>query len=976
MRADKHFRLRTLGRLSLDVVVGEIGTAADVRPRHLAILAVLVLSRRALRRDALAAMFWGEQEDERARHSLSNALSALRGVLGATAISARRDEVALSEDLRLAVDAAEFEAAIEAHDDRRAVDLYAGALLDDVVVPDASGFDDWLIRERARLERLFLAACERRGPALLRAGEWTECAALAERWLHAAPQSTLAFTTLLRARSGTGTPAALRAALVDYERLRRWLAEEHGARPDATTQGVVDELQSQLATQERALASAMASTPVAAPAVEVRAAAPSSPAAAPAAASAVVAPAAGAAFGTLRLPRHRQAVGVLFAAAVMIVATALFRRSGGATPPMHTIIAVPDIQNVRGDTTLRWLQDGLPQLITNDLAAGGGIVDAVAPVRVRDVLLRRGGSASQPLTEREALDIARRVGATWSVTGGLTGGSGTYILDLAVRDVATGKPVESFTVIAPDPVQLGHLAAARLLDIASMSAGHAGDPPRFASAATVNPEAYRHYVLGLEAESERRFDDVAREFDAAIALDSGFVDALIERRGIAVERGDHALVARLDALIARHPERMSAWERLREEVDRATNDGAVGRSEALGQRLVARFPRDPRAYTLLASVLETHGRWLAADSVLRRELSLDSLAIVAGDGPCAPCEAYAGLVDVRLGRGDLSGAERAARRWVALQPGIPGPWEMLSMSLQFGGRDDEAIEAAQRAASLGTDPQHLGNLARVLLVARRFAAADSVMRVLRGRGVAGAEQVLDLESIAARERGQFRRAARLLAATADTSGLMLVQADNLVRLGRIADARRLYERSGHPARTPAAALNAEQARGFTWAHVLEADALWRAGDLAPVRALADSARLVGAHSYYGRDWVLPHHLTGLLALARGDTAGAERELEAARWGISGWTPTLELIARLHLASGDPAGAITALRDAREGPLDAMGRYVPRTELEYWLARAFAAAGHADSAHVYAARVRSAWVDADPDVRRLVADLPR
>lgn len=966
MRPDKHFRLRTLGRLSLDAAVGDFAAPAEIRPRHLAILTVLALSRRPLRRDALADLFWGEQEDERARHSLSNALSALRGVLGSGAITARRDEVALSEDVRLAVDAIEFDAAVEAHDDERAVAVYTGEFLEDVVVPDAPGFDAWVVRERARLQRGFLAACERRAPTLLRARDWGACAGLADRWLRAAPESTLALTTLLRARSGPGTPEALRAALADFERARRWLTEEHGLKPDAPAQSIVAELQAQLAMQERALA-----TSVAAPAEHPQAGLPPRDSGVVVASSARVAPAAKAS----RRWRRGAFGGVALAAAIMLTATALFRRTGTAQPT-HTVIAIPDIQDVRGDTALRWLQDGLPQLITNDLAAGGGIVDAVAPVRVRDVILRRGGAPDQPLPETEALDVARRVGATWSVTGGLTGASGTYILDLEVRDVASGDPVESFTVMAPDPVQLGHLAAARLLDIASVNAGHAGDPPRFASASTVSPEAYRHYVLGLDAESERRLADVTREFDAAIALDSGFVDAIVERRTIALDRGDNALAARLDSLIAHHPERLSDWERLSDEVTRATNEGAIGRSEALARHLVARFPRDPRAYTVLAGVLVTHGHWLAADSVLLRELSLDSLAIAAGDGPCAPCAAYAGLVDVRLSRGDLASAERAARRWVALQPGIPGAWEMLSMALQYAGRDDEAIEAARRAASLGADPVHVGNLGRVLLVTRHFDTADSVIRVLRARGGSAATEALDLQDIAARERGQFGVAARLLGASGDTSGLLLVQADNLVRLGRLAEARRLYERSGHPTRVPVDALDAEQARGFTWAHVLEGDAMWRAGDVAPLAALVDSVRRVGAHSYYGRDWGLYHHLTGLLALAHGDTAEAERELEKARWGISGWTRTLETIARLHLATGDAGGAITALRDAREGPLDAMGRYVPRTELDYWLARAFAAAGRPDSAHVYADRVRAAWADADPEVRRLLPGLPR
>ena len=45
-------------------------------------LAVLALTRRPLPRDTLLGLFWAEHDEGRARHSLSNALSSLRGALG------------------------------------------------------------------------------------------------------------------------------------------------------------------------------------------------------------------------------------------------------------------------------------------------------------------------------------------------------------------------------------------------------------------------------------------------------------------------------------------------------------------------------------------------------------------------------------------------------------------------------------------------------------------------------------------------------------------------------------------------------------------------------------------------------------------------------------------------------------------------------------------------------------------------------
>ena len=65
-----------------------------------------------------------------------------------------------------------------------------------------------------------------------------------------------------------------------------------------------------------------------------------------------------------------------------------------------------------------------------------------------------------------------------------------------------------------------------------------------------------------------------------------------------------------------------------------------------------------------------------------------------------------------------------------------------------------------------------------------------------------------------------------------------------------------------------------------------------------------------------------------------------------------------------------------LRDAYVGPMDAMGRYEPRSDIDYWMSIAFAQAGMPDSARVYAGHVRRAWRTADPEIKRKLDALIR
>src|SRR5690606_18533106 len=110
-----NFRLTTLGRLTLISPDG-VDESVGLRRRKLTLLAVLALSDRPYSRDALAEMFWGDEGDERARHSLSDALSHFRRLLGRDVIAHRRSDVMLAEDVRLDVDALELAAACTERD--------------------------------------------------------------------------------------------------------------------------------------------------------------------------------------------------------------------------------------------------------------------------------------------------------------------------------------------------------------------------------------------------------------------------------------------------------------------------------------------------------------------------------------------------------------------------------------------------------------------------------------------------------------------------------------------------------------------------------------------------------------------------------------------------------------------------------------------------------------------------------------------
>jgi serine/threonine-protein kinase len=94
-----------------------------------------------VRRDKILGLFWPESDERRARSSLSETLSRLRGSLGPNVIVTRgSDEIGISPD-HLWCDAADLLVASERGDKAEIANLYRGALLDGFFLDDGGGFD-------------------------------------------------------------------------------------------------------------------------------------------------------------------------------------------------------------------------------------------------------------------------------------------------------------------------------------------------------------------------------------------------------------------------------------------------------------------------------------------------------------------------------------------------------------------------------------------------------------------------------------------------------------------------------------------------------------------------------------------------------------------------------------------------------------------------------------------------------------------
>ena len=969
MLRDNRFRLVTLGRLTLVGAGGEEDASLARRRLKLAVLAVLALARRPVSRDTLLGLFWAEHDEARARHSLSNALSSLRGALGERSITTRDAEVAIDSETPLDVDAIAFTDAVENKDFARAVELYEGPFLEGFHVDESPAFEQWVSRERRRLESMFLKACAEHCGSLARSRRWAECEVVAGRWLDTEPLSADAAIYHLNAIKSPGTRAALAKALEEFEALRTRLNHEFELAPHPSVVELSTRIREQLANAPPE------------PVVNVRVTAetkiePLPPPSAPVEPPALTSPPPAATPAPAPRSRGPAVVGLVLALAAITIAISLAGddREPVITKPVIAVLTLP----IRGsDSASAWLSDGLPQMIDTKLA-NVTAVDVVPASRVRALMQRSGRTGNTPLPDEAARDLARRVGATHIAHGSLARDAENYVLDLSIHDVRDGSLVRNAVLTHADPLTLADQAAARILAAANVSSGG----PRLMDIETASLEAYQYYMRHLEHAQMGQHTAAVRDLDASIALDSGFIPALRARFSVGISANDTATARRLRSLIQRHADRASQFDRMEQELWDSYYAGEHERSVALARGLIRRYPRDPRGYQMLEAILLSQGSFEEAEQVAVAGLALDSLAMRAGSGPCSQCKGFSSIINMRWLQSDFVGAAAWAQRWISEQPDASPAWSHLAWSLAYARQTDSALTLMRRAVALsGNEVWALDQLARMLLVARRYAAADSVaarMESLHGDAVEG--QVADLRSLLARERGHAREANRLiedLVARAPLSayGTDVIRADNRRMMGDYAGALRIYESISHGGPTPQTSLplHPGAARAFCWHHALAGDALGSTGDTTWLRAVADTLETACRRSYYGRDWRLYHHVKGLIDMRAGRYADAEREFTSAVWTeVEGWSRTAVELARARIANGHPAEAIAALRTAYATRLDAMGRYVPISEVDYWMSRAFEAAGQPDSARVYREYHERAWKDADPEVRRHLA----
>jgi tetratricopeptide (TPR) repeat protein len=440
----------------------------------------------------------------------------------------------------------------------------------------------------------------------------------------------------------------------------------------------------------------------------------------------------------------------------------------------HAALAVFYFSNLSQDPSLNWLDGGLTEMLTTNLAQVKGL-DVISTERVLSALQRAGKSETSGMDPGSALQIARNVGADAFVTGAiLRVGPKSLRLDVRVEDTAYGRILFSDKVEAEDVQGIFGMVDALTGRIAQRFVPEfklAEKAPAIEETATSNLEAYRHYELGLDY--GRRFleGESIRELEEAIRLDPQFALAYWYLGGEYRQQGDlrksEEAWRKVEQMQSRLPRKDQLWFQAEKALRAGDEEGGRRALESL----LAEFPRESAARYRLAGALAGGNQMERAIAVLNEGLTLDPKDEVLLNS--------AGYFHAIVG--NLAAALQANDKYMAIRPGDPNPWDTRGDVFYIVGRDDEAIAAYRKVLELKPDFTGYGDYLKLAIAyadEKKFALAESALQEFGKRATGpGRLYLLVIEAQFRLERGDlegakqdYRKAVRQLGQSGQAEG--------------------------------------------------------------------------------------------------------------------------------------------------------------------------------------------------------------
>jgi DNA-binding SARP family transcriptional activator/tetratricopeptide (TPR) repeat protein len=523
--------MKTILLLGGAAIHGPDGTTTGRGPRaRMALLAVLATSRgRTASRERLAALLWPDNDTDRARHLVREAIYRLREQLGESALVSVGDEIRL-DDMQVDCDVWQLERAARQGEWPEVDRLYRGPFLDSLSIGGSVEFEQLVDAERSRLAALHSQAIESLAANLTARGEWDSALVLWKRRATADPYNSRIALQLMATLDAAGDRGgALRHAALHTE----LLAAELGAAPDPDVAAFAERLRREPAPRARpsvpngngngagngAMPAALTGTspgngdPSMAPMGSLVVDGDTSHDDPELAATTHLERA------ISLLPRRRGAGGLIaIGASVLLTAGFVGMRAFRAEPALDlNRLAILPAQTSGADSALRFLRDGLVWALALHFNSSVGPV-AVDPGEALAAWNRSG--VGDDINARDARRVARQVGAGQVAYAAVLGTAEQFTIQIRVLAVSDGStrvgPIEIEGSVDNWQAAMAHAGATLRAHLTDAGIGNLAD---------VSPEVLRLYIEGMDEYRQANWLRAGDRLFRAFEQDSTFIAA-------------------------------------------------------------------------------------------------------------------------------------------------------------------------------------------------------------------------------------------------------------------------------------------------------------------------------------------------------------------------------------------------------------------------------------------------------------------
>jgi serine/threonine protein kinase/predicted Zn-dependent protease len=193
-------------------------------------------------------------------------------------------------------------------------------------------------------------------------------------------------------------------------------------------------------------------------------------------------------------------------------------------------LAIFSFENKTGDSTLNWLQLGLPEMLQTDLAQNG-TVKIISRDRIMDYLHQRGKGKSEQPDYQAGVKAAKALGAATMLSGSFFRLGEQIRIDARLEDVETGEILLGEKVMGDAALPLVDSLTVKISQSLNIR-GKMADDRDIVNLTTSSSEAMREYTLGLEKMDGFEFEKAIEHFKEAVRIDTMFALAYL-RLGMA-----------------------------------------------------------------------------------------------------------------------------------------------------------------------------------------------------------------------------------------------------------------------------------------------------------------------------------------------------------------------------------------------------------------------------------------------------------